>query len=232
MRKLLYSFVAICAGMAFATPAQAIVLAPGGAGAADIFAASDLGTQLAHISGSYTLTDFSNAIVGTGTYDAWVYKDAGPVGPAGAWTLDFVYKVHVDTGVVTSLSMTNFKPLLKLPVPMQIIDAGYILSDGNVPAVTARWTLDGSTVDFTDILGLGDPALGGGMLADSDRIVIKTYAPKFGPGGLNIQDGGNDRVPSFAPLVPEPSSLALALAAIAGLGGFGLSRRRLMRATA
>jgi hypothetical protein len=56
------------------------------------------------------------------------------------------------------------------------------------------------------------------------EIIIKTNAQKFGPGILGVIDGGTDNVNIFAPVVPEPNSMALLMTG--GLPLLGFLRRR------
>lgn len=205
-----FSYIALGAvALCVTASAHAVVLNNGDTNFAD---------NQALISGSENALVFDN-VVGknalnqvrfTGLLGADAWQE-----PSGNYTFYFQYSNDATSvDAVHRLTMTGFAGFT--------VDAFYL---GGVPAGTVAPLLvdrsnDGNTVGF-DFLPY---PFGPGYVQPGQAtfiLGIRTNATQFTEGTTSIIDGGIDTVKSFAPAVPEPTSMA-ALA----LGLVGLIRKR------
>ncbi len=149
-----------------------------------------------------------NEINFTGKYEQWVYR-------TGGGTLDFVTEVMNDmTSMdgITEVSLTNYTGFTT--------DAFYNpLNLGDIAPTDAERQTSGDTVGFffPHPNGIGNGA-------ESALLIVKTDAKLYTSGTINMIDGAVSTNPAFAPVVPEPGSLALL--ATGGLPLLGFLRRR------
>jgi len=159
------------------------------------------GAATATISGNYTLKDVNNVTKGTGTYNASVWSPDGSGGTS--ISVDF----HVLTGLIATISLTNFDSYTT-----DVFSIG-----GGVNANDVSRSSDGETVTFSF-----RPDVSAGQT--SATFLIKTNAPNYAGGSIQFIDGGVGSAVGFSP-VPLPATANMGLALLGGVGGLGALRR-------
>jgi len=159
------------------------------------------------VSGNYTLTNSQNVVTGTGSYNVRVYSPD----PTNSNLTTIVFDVTVATGDVNRVTLTNFGTFAT--------DVYVVNGSGQNAQFVDRVSDAGSTLGFT-FNQLLPPVAGLQSGESSATFIIRTNAPTYTVGSLNIIDGGIDSVPSFAPAVPLPAPALLGMTLVGGLGGF------------
>ena len=187
MKKLLITTLAVMLTFGMVVASEAVVLSPSDNNVATTGATSpgDSDPILASvIDVPYTTT---TGLV-FGTLSAWVREDADGF-------LVFEYQVTVDgdsEDAIGRITVINY--------------AGWATdadSDGSlVDADTMDRSLSGSTIGFDFDAGL-DPG------ETSSLLWVKTNATNYTGGFTNVINGGVDTIATFAPAVPEPTSMLL-----------------------
>lgn len=101
--------------------------------------------------------------------------------------------------------------------------AGFLVdSSFEIPLAGVAPTLNDRSLGVGDVIGFSfiGPPLGAGTLvpgSTSALLVVQTNAPAFVPTFASVIDGSVVSVATFAPAVPEPSTLLSALIGICGL---------------
>jgi len=195
-------------------PAQANILAPGGAVAPDLFGAVVVPPD-PNVVASLLSVPWSIG-ASSGTYDTWVIKNGGG-------TLDFVIQVSV------SASTNPFIPELVTNGPGLPIfgpgtytgfatDVGYDTTSVGVAPTRVTRSGDGSVIRF-EIPGIANGS-------STRRLVIETDATYFASSSIGIIDGSGFAGPGFAPTAaPLPASANMGLVLLAGFGGLGAWRK-------
>jgi hypothetical protein len=154
----------------------------------------------------------------TGTLLSEVYSGGNPLGG-----LTFVYTVSNDAGSANSigrLTVGDFDAAITLTG----VDGSYQTPAAGVAPASIDRNVSGDVVGF-NFVPIGAPT---GFLAPgttSAKLVIQTGAPAYVGSFGNLIDGGVTTVATLGPAVPEPATIALALASVASLGVYALRRR-------
>jgi len=215
--------VAALVGLFIASPAHAVVLAPGqGSPIPDVFVA-ETGTLIATDSGNLNNTGTGGNI--NATYQEWVYRESGG-------TLTYIYQVSVKPGSdaleqVAVSSFTGFTTDVGVTVAPLVGPPGSQLG-GQVPfagvggnVVTRSGT--GSAVNF-NFTGGGAFEVGPGQ--HTVLLTVVTNARAYGGGKITVQDDTSAFTADLGPkAIPEPSTMALAGLGALGLIGYGLRRK-------
>jgi hypothetical protein len=167
---------------------------------------------------SYTLKNNSGTTTGTGTVREYVLKNDTNNSSGG---LDFVFQVKVSSGVLSSISLSDFSGVTKMDVsqvtgPVTLGTGGTILASGTKKASSADWSSDGFSVTFDF-----NPTVSS---ATTYVMVVRTDKTQYTTGTIDLQGKGTGSKTGFAP-TPEPTSMVLLGGCFAGLAGAGLWRR-------
>jgi hypothetical protein len=212
--------VAVAAVALWGLPrAQATSLTPGGSVTPGSTAPSGSNLAVVADSGSlsYTLTN-NGTTTGTGTVREYVLKGDTTNSSGG---LDFVFQVKVTSGVLSSLSLSDFSGVTKMDAS-QVSEAitlgsgGTILATGSKKASSVDWSSDGFSVTSNF-----NPSASS---ATTYVIVIRTDKTQYTTASIDLQGRGTASKSGFAP-TPEPASMVLLGGCFAGLAGAGLWRR-------
>jgi hypothetical protein len=201
----LATIVSLMLGLAVsARKASAVIIVPGQA-LTPVGSGAFVGTLLAD-TGPETFqgVNGSNAVVFFGQVDSQVYRDSS------TGDLDFLYQFSNNANSpdsIESLTVGNYAPFTT--------DADYIPATGTTPPSQVTRSGSGNNVGF-EFPAPGAVAPG----TNTDDLVIKTNATNFTTGIGVIQDGGNGAAAVYVPSapVPEPTTVALAGAAVLMLG--------------
>jgi hypothetical protein len=160
-----------------------------------------LAGALATIPGAYTLIDSSSAIVGTGTYNAYVWS---PDPDTGFTTIAFNF-AHGTGDALETVSLSSFGTYTT-----DVVAVG-----PGVNATTVTRSSNGNVLTFH---------FDGGVSTSSDTFVIRTNSTIFSGGSIQFIDGGVSTDLSFSP-VPLPATANMGLVLLGGIGGLGALRR-------
>jgi len=189
-------------------PARAALIAPGGSllAAAGVTPTGSIIDTIASpfVTAFYSGTVVTNVISGDGTN--------------GLGGLTFTYQVTLapaSPGGVDRINGIDYTGFLT--------DVAYASGTGtsNLPSTMDRG-FTGAQVGFNFV----PPPLGAGVLlpgTTSPLLVVRTNAPAYQPGLVNVIDGAVTAVPSFGPAIPEPATAGLVV--ITGIACI-CSRRR------
>jgi len=198
------------------TPASAIIIPPGGSTGA--LPAGTVASSGFLATNSGTL---SNGLLQNVTLRTAVYVDSG------TGHLDFAYQASVGTTVtalerLTAIDFTGFVT----DVYCDTAPTGSFWDHTStiIGSTAAERTSDGSEVasEYSDGAGHGLVGTGDATCV----VIIKTDADVYTSGLFQGIDGGVVQIASFSPVVPEPSSMAIAGLGALGLIGYGIRRRR------
>jgi PEP-CTERM motif len=205
---LLAGALATCALWSFA-PSAALpnILSSGDTGVApDTFAAPPTFTILTSVSQEALSSVEPDLVV---NLFEGVISD--PTNVFGAGDLDFIFVVsNLPDGFnnverVTTSSFAGFKT-----------DVGYFAAFPGIPPTTVD-RLTSATIGFNFFGGIAPGS-------DSAQLAIETNATRFTSGFLSAFNTGSATITGFAPSVPEPSTWAMMLVGLAGLGFMGWRR--------
>jgi hypothetical protein len=136
--------------------------------------------------------------------------------------LDFILKAEVDASNADTLDRITLTPFTIFTT-----DVGFDPTNattgipGTVAPIFMNRSPGGNVVGFSFGPGFGPGVLPG---ANTFDLIIKTNAMSYQVGNLGFIDGGASTETGFAPVAPEPGSLALL--ATGGLPLLGFLRRR------
>ena len=141
---------------------------------------------------------------GAGTYSVRVYSpDADNGGRTTIW-----FTVNVTAGDLNRITLTNFTGFTTDVFKVAGRDTTFV--DRNV-GNTVGLNFNGPGVD-----GLG-PTAGNNTVT----YLIRTNAPSYTGGTINLIDGGVTAQASFGPAVPLPAPVWMGLTLLGGAGGIG-----------
>jgi hypothetical protein len=179
------------------------------------------GAVIATGSNSFSLKNFQNGTVATGTVQYAVIRETGG-------TLDFLYQFSNDkssTDSIGTASVANFSGYtttigwsgVTTPQTVTGLPASLSAAFGYVSPTTGHVQSTGDTVDF-NFSSYVDPGY------TSQWLEVQTNATQYGAGDINLIDNGISSTGAFSP-TPEPSSLVLLGLGGLGMVGFGWRRR-------
>jgi hypothetical protein len=201
-------------GMGLAASASATLLLPGtGPLAVDILAAAPGGSVLASASTPLSTPNWSGI------------ARAAVVQASPGSTLDFYYQVSNNAGSTDALGRVTAGDFLNIfsTNVFQTGTAFSIFPAGSQGASSGdRGTL--GVVGFTFAPGAG----GTGKVdagETSNILIVRTNATLYTNGVMGILNGTGTFAPGFAPMIPEPGTMALLATGLLALGG--IARRRM-----
>jgi hypothetical protein len=207
LARLVVILVALAVLLLGVLPARAALIVPGGS----MLAASDPapgGVIIDSIASPFATAFYSGMVITN------VISGDGTNGLGG---LTFTYQVTLapaSPGGVDRVNGIDYSSFLT--------DASYVAGTGtSVAPSTMDRGFTGAQVGFNFV----PPPLGAGVLlpgTTSPLLVVRTNAPAYQPGLVNIIDGAVTAVASFGPAIPEPTSAGLLLACVTA----SLIRRR------
>jgi hypothetical protein len=202
-------------GLALAPSAQATTITAGGG---SVVPSATAGTP-ATVVGGPTVTMMTYVLGGV-SYEleltSTVWKDNTLVtdGLTFGWKLNVISSTPAGEQI-NSLSVQNFSQAALLGDAQ----VEYVTGSGTAPA-SAEWSGSGTTVLFTF-----NPPLNADTM--SATMLLRTRSKQFTGGQAFAQGGAQYTAATFAPAIPEPTSMVLAFA---GLPVLGLYLRRRARA--
>lgn len=199
------------------TPARAVPLTPGSVVTPLPAAVVPSGTPLASITSPFS----ANTGTFSGILITQVFQESLANNPLGGLTFTFDLANNLSSANplvrLTLLDYTNF-----------LVDVSYDGAGplpGSIAPVSANRTVNGQVIGFEwpVVQGVGGITPG----TSSNLLIVRTSARYYTPTLASVIDGGVAAPPSFGPAVPEPASLAMALAGLPLLGvGYYLRRRK------
>jgi len=130
-----------------------------------------------------------------------IRTDAGAGNPFGAGKITFAFQVTVTAGNVEKITDGSLAGAL--------VDVGQTANGGTAPTLTADRTVDGSTVSFNWPGAAAITSTNG----PSFLVYINTNQTEFSGGSLGVIDSGGETLAGYG-IIPEPASMALALAGL------------------
>jgi len=134
--------------------------------------------------------------------------------------LTFTYRLSNAAGSIHEIGRLTINDYIGW-----LTDASFQAPPAGLPPTLVNRSISGDVMGFSFVgapVGLG--ALLPGLT--SALLVIQTDAPAFKPTLASVINGSVVSVPSFAPTVPEPSSIVLAAMGLTGLAAWGWRRRK------
>lgn len=219
MNKRVFSIAVACSLAMLASVASAVTIAPGGAvltngtslGADPSF---NNGTVIASNATPFIGIDSFSNVKFTGVLYANVVRESSGL-------LSFYYQIHNDITSLDALERFTNQDFTGFTTDVDYrTDAQTGITGGSalVGTVGSRFATRNSTAA---VVGFTFNSTGVPQGADTYWHVIRTNATLFTSGSTALLNGGIATVQTFAPLVPEPGSLALL-----GLGALMLRRRK------
>jgi hypothetical protein len=212
--QTLVALAALAIGSFAASQVQAAALVP----ASVLIPAATDGGPLDGTSLLSTTTGFSVAGAFSGDLTTEVYS-GNSGNPYGGLT--FVYTLSNDgASGPNSIGRMSLASFLGFSV-----GAAYEVDGGIAPASIDR-NPSGDVIGFNFVptpLDVNAGFMGPGL--SSSKLIIHTDATAYTAAVASLIDGGVTTVPTVGPVVPEPSTVVLALGAIASLGALRLRRR-------
>ncbi len=207
--------------MTLASPAQATILLPGGVVASLPVTVSGSVVAVAGGGTGIQSWSFASAKPNKGTFREVVVKEA-------SGTLDFLYQVHVNSGLSGGhVSVNAAADFTGWKTDVGFITSGFGFTTSTLPnAVTIDRTALGDTVHFN----FTPPSAANILSGETSVImVIKTNATTFTAGTAQLEDSALfSGVLSLQPVaVAEPVSIVLMATGVIGLGGYVWRRRKL-----
>lgn len=190
---------------------QATVVNPGSTVSSIATAVAPTSVLAGTHSGNYSLTNLANQVKGTGSYVVNVYS---PDSDNGGLTTITV-QVTVSSGDIGRLTLTDFSGYTT--------DVYYVSGSGTVQANDAG--RNGATIADADQVYFD---FSGFTSGSSVEYVIRTNAPDYTSGFLNLIDSGTDNKASFSPTtLPLPGVAWMGMALLTAIGGVkGMKRFR------
>jgi hypothetical protein len=205
-KNLLKLLLPVGSLLAFASIANATLIAPGASGVAGATVSNTWSGPALVNTGAVTMTNGTESV----TMQEQIFADTGAGLCAGC--LDWVINVTDVTGDVGRVTAAAFSDS-----PSILTDVGYLAGANAAPATVDRNVSVGSSVIGFNFA----PAIQPGF--SSDVLVIKTNVKAFVPGTLSALDGVPVSTNAWG-VAPEPNMTALL--SVLAVGILGLSYRR------
>jgi PEP-CTERM motif len=213
MSKSILSAMAALAGIALAvaaTPAHAVVLAPG-ASSNSPDSLTDIGSLIDTISGTFVSNKGASDFSGMYTEDVIRGNQFGANDLS--WFIQLTNNPMAGAASIETVSASSFSGVATT-------DVGWCTNctGGTVLPTSVERTSNGSAINWFLDLTPG---------SESVWLQIDTDAKGFVslPGAISFIDAGVASVPGFSSVVPEPSTWAMMLLGFAGVGLVGLTKR-------